>query len=108
MIQSVGCYECTTILDLGTGGGLPGIPLAILRPDMQFTLVDSIQKKIKAVEDIVSILPLPKSRLKRLSVRANLGLENFPRFNIAVVLALFWKYSLSDCSALKRQNSSKE
>lgn len=32
------------VLDLGTGAGFPGVPLAILRPDMQFLLVDSIQK----------------------------------------------------------------
>ena len=35
------------VLDIGTGGGFPGIPLAILFPEVQFTLVDSIQKKSK-------------------------------------------------------------
>ena len=37
----------TKILDVGTGGGFPGIPLAILFPDSQFTLLDSIEKKLK-------------------------------------------------------------
>jgi 16S rRNA (guanine527-N7)-methyltransferase len=41
------------ILDAGTGGGLPGIPLAIFRADQQFHLVDSIGKKITALEEIV-------------------------------------------------------
>jgi 16S rRNA (guanine527-N7)-methyltransferase len=42
----------TTILDVGTGGGFPGIPLAILFQDSEFTLLDSIEKKIKAVTAI--------------------------------------------------------
>lgn len=46
------------ILDVGTGGGLPGIPLAILFPDAHFTLVDSIGKKIKVVNAIVEALGL--------------------------------------------------
>src|SRR5690554_4570099 len=39
----------TNVLDVGTGGGFPGIPLAILFPDVRFHLVDSIGKKIKVV-----------------------------------------------------------
>ena len=42
----------TTVLDVGTGGGFPGIPLAILFPETQFHLVDSIGKKIKVVNDV--------------------------------------------------------
>lgn len=43
-----------SILDVGTGGGFPGIPLAILFPDTKFHLVDSIGKKIKVVDEVVS------------------------------------------------------
>jgi 16S rRNA (guanine527-N7)-methyltransferase len=50
----------TKVLDIGTGGGFPGIPLAIMFPDVQFTLVDSIGKKIKVVN----------------AVKDELGLEN--------------------------------
>ncbi len=50
----------TRVLDVGTGGGFPGIPLAILFPEVKFHLVDSIGKKIKVVN----------------SVAQNLGLEN--------------------------------
>ncbi len=46
------------ILDVGTGGGFPGIPLAILFPEVEFHLVDSIGKKIKVVDEVVSGLGL--------------------------------------------------
>lgn len=46
------------IIDVGTGGGFPGIPLAILFPETQFTLVDSIAKKIKVVHEVVTALEL--------------------------------------------------
>lgn len=46
------------ILDVGTGGGFPGIPLAILFPESQFHLVDSIGKKLKVVEGVIEALSL--------------------------------------------------
>lgn len=46
------------VLDVGTGGGFPGIPLAILFPEAHFTLVDSIGKKIRVVEAVVEALGL--------------------------------------------------
>lgn len=48
----------TKIVDLGTGGGFPGIPLAILFPDCQFLLTDSINKKITVVNAIIEALEL--------------------------------------------------
>lgn len=54
----VGFKPGTEILDVGTGGGFPGIPLAILFPECQFFLVDSIGKKIKVVEEIAKALGL--------------------------------------------------
>ena len=48
----------TKVLDVGTGGGFPGIPLAILFPETQFHLVDSIGKKIKVVNDVTEGLGL--------------------------------------------------
>lgn len=48
----------SNILDVGTGGGFPGIPLAILYPEVQFHLVDSIGKKIKVVDEVVAGLKL--------------------------------------------------
>ena len=46
------------VMDVGTGGGFPGIPLAILFPEVQFHLVDSIGKKIKVVDEVVAGLDL--------------------------------------------------
>lgn len=48
----------TSVMDVGTGGGFPGIPLAILFPQTQFYLIDSIGKKIKVVKDVVNSLGL--------------------------------------------------
>ena len=48
----------TTLLDVGTGGGFPGIPLAILFPECQFTLIDSIGKKIKVATEIARAIGL--------------------------------------------------
>ncbi len=64
--------EGTKILDIGTGGGFPGIPLAILFPKVEFTLVDSIGKKIKVVNDIAEQLQL--NNVKGFHERA----ENIP------------------------------
>ena len=48
----------TTILDVGTGGGFPGIPLAILFPECRFMLIDSIGKKIKVASEVAQSLGL--------------------------------------------------
>ena len=56
------------VLDVGTGGGFPGIPLAILFPETQFTLVDSIGKKIKVVQEVVQALGL--KNVKAIHTRA--------------------------------------
>lgn len=49
------------VLDVGTGGGFPGVPLAIMFPDARFTLIDSIGKKIKVVSDVIDRLGLTNS-----------------------------------------------
>lgn len=50
--------DSSHVLDLGSGGGLPGIPLAVMRPDVRVTLLDSIRKKTVALEDMVRRLGL--------------------------------------------------
>ncbi|WP_231491454.1 16S rRNA (guanine(527)-N(7))-methyltransferase RsmG [Pedobacter sp. Leaf170] len=54
------------VLDVGTGGGFPGIPLAILFPDTEFYLVDSIGKKIKVVNEVASALGLDNLKAEHL------------------------------------------
>lgn len=54
------------ILDVGTGGGFPGIPLAIMFPDANFYLIDSIGKKIKVVQDVVERLDLKNVRAEQI------------------------------------------
>lgn len=56
------------VLDVGTGGGFPGIPLAVLFPDTQFTLVDAIGKKIRVVEDVVQGLGLQNVKARQTRV----------------------------------------
>lgn len=54
--------DCTSIMDLGTGGGFPGIPLAILFPNVSFHLVDSIGKKVRVADEVATALGLKNVR----------------------------------------------
>ena len=54
------------ILDLGTGGGLPGIPMAILFPETRFTLIDGTGKKIKVVQTLIEQLELENARARHI------------------------------------------
>ncbi len=54
------------VLDVGTGGGFPGIPLAIMFPEVRFTLIDSIAKKVKVTQEIADALELRNVRTKQI------------------------------------------
>ena len=60
----------SSVLDVGTGGGFPGIPLAIMFPEVQFHLVDSIGKKIKVVQEVAGSIGL--TNVKAEQTRAEL------------------------------------
>ena len=71
------------ILDVGTGGGFPGIPLAILFPSCSFTLVDSMQKRIQAVKFIIQTLDLKNAAAIRVKIE-----DDFDQYDFVISRAV--------------------
>lgn len=67
----------TRVMDVGTGGGFPGIPLAILFPEVEFYLVDSIGKKIKVVQGVAEALGLTNVKAEQTRVEQTAGGQDF-------------------------------
>lgn len=90
----------TEIMDLGTGGGFPGIPLAILFPDCQFHLVDSIGKKIKVCSEVATAI-----ELKNVTWRHCRAEEEKNKFDFVVSRAVM---PLTDLIKIIQKNIKKE
>ncbi len=68
LLQYVDVSRESSVLDLGTGAGFPGVPLKILRPDLQITLADSLNKRIKFLDTVIEELQL--SSIQTIHARA--------------------------------------
>lgn len=77
IVKFVNFTPGTKVLDLGTGGGFPGIPLAIFYPDVTFHLVDRIGKKLKVAQDIVDQLNLKNVTIQHGDVKEVKGTFDF-------------------------------
>ncbi len=53
-------HECATVVDVGTGAGFPAIPLKIVRPDLEICMVDSLNKRVNFLNEVINILKLNK------------------------------------------------
>ena len=77
-IAKVKTFEAgSQVLDVGTGGGFPGIPLAILFPEVEFMLIDSIGKKIKVVKEVAKDLKLTNVKAQHIRAQEVKGTYDF-------------------------------
>ncbi len=90
------------ILDVGTGGGFPGIPLAICCPESNFLLVDSVGKKIKVVDDVVDKLGLENVRTKHIRAEELKGRFDFITSRAVKSLPVFLRWIQGNLKAVDR------
>lgn len=99
ILKMLNIKEGSTVMDIGTGGGFPGIPLAILLPEVQFHLVDSIGKKIKVGQAVAEAIGL-----KNVTFRHCRAEEEKQLFDFVVSRAVM---PLADLVKIARKNIKK-
>ena len=100
LVKFVKFMPSTTVMDLGTGGGLPGLPLAIYFPDVKFHLVDRVAKKLRVAQDIAE-----QAGLSNVTFQHGDVLEVKGKFDFVVSRAVM---PLEDMVKLVRRFISKE
>lgn len=81
------------ILDLGTGGGFPGIPLAIYFPNCHFTMIDGTQKKIRVVNEVIQSLGLTNAKAKAIRAEQHRGKYDYVVSRAVAKLPVLWDWS---------------
>ncbi len=94
----------TKVLDVGTGGGFPGIPLAILFPNTEFILIDSIRKKIRVGQEVVNAIGLKNVTLKHLRIQEEKDKYDFVVSRAVMPLEQLVKFCRKNISN-KQQNT---
>lgn len=97
--QAIRFKPGSAVLDFGTGGGFPGIPLAIMFPDTHFTMIDGTGKKIKVVEEVAKAIGLKNCTPKHIR-----GEEEKGKYDFIVSRAVM---PLPDLVKITRKNISK-